>query len=156
MSIQLMSCRHARRQVTERARAGRRAPPNSRGDGHSRARVRDHSPPDKTGSKLEQGAQGPPPKAASSLDSYPALGTAAKSAGERTRLWGPGLGFKLYHFFLFPGSQRDPSLSWLFTISGPQISPLQSRMRIFTLCGCHDEQTLGKQGLKPQASWKWP
>lgn len=154
-----MSCRHARRQVTARARAGRRAPPNSRGNGHNRARGRDHSPPDKpdgTGSKLERGAQSPPPKAASSPDPSPALGTAAKSAGERTRLWGPGLGFKFYHFFLFPGSQRDPSLSWLFTISGPQISPLQSRTRIFTLCGCRDEQTLGKQGLKLQASWKWP
>lgn len=130
-------------------RAGRREPPKLRVDGHGRPR-RDHSPPDKpdgTGSKLEWGTESPPLKATSFLDLSPALGMAAESLGETgARGWGLSSTISFY----------SVSQGRLFTLSGPQVSPLQSRTRIFTLCSCGDEQTLGKQGLKPQQAGKGP
>ena len=51
----------------------------------------------------------------------------------------PEAGVQVQQFLSFP-------VSWgtLFTVSGPQVSPLQSRTRtIFTLCAC-DEQNPGE------------
>ena len=130
-------------------KAGRRAPTKLRGNGHGRP-GRDHSPPDKadwTGSKLEWGTESPPPKATSFLDLSPALGMAAESPGE-IGATGWGLSSTISFYSMSQGR--------LFTLSGPQVSPLQSRMRIFTLCSCCDEQTLGKQGLKPQQAGNGP